>query len=188
MQVRGGPGFLRCCKGPGLLCYRHYLPTCPHPAHLPPAVFVPLGRSGGLLAGIAAVLKAADPAIKVVGVYPAVSAGARLVVWCRLQATDLLVPAPHVFVLSNVAAVSTPNKLPTPHTPRCTPCPPLQRVERLRGMLSGRAAGEELPGGMADLADEVVSVTEEEAARAAVDTVSHSGLQVDGEWAAGAAW
>lgn len=65
---------------------------------------------------------------------------------------------------------------------------PLQRVERLRGMLSGRAAGEELPGGMADLADEVVSVTEEEAARAAVDTVSHSGLQVDGEWAAGAAW
>lgn len=38
------------------------------------AVFVPVGRSGGLLAGIAAVLKAADPAIQVVGVYPTVRA------------------------------------------------------------------------------------------------------------------
>jgi threonine dehydratase len=36
------------------------------------AVFVPVGRSGGLLAGVAAVLKAADPSIKVVGVYPTV--------------------------------------------------------------------------------------------------------------------
>lgn len=49
-------------------------------------------------------------------------------------------------------------------------------------MLSGPgAAGEEVAAGVAQLADEVVSVTEEEAARAAVETVSHSGLQVDGE-------
>lgn len=49
-------------------------------------------------------------------------------------------------------------------------------------MLSGpAAAGEEVPAGLAQLADEVVGVSEEEAARAAVETVSRSGLQVDGE-------
>ncbi len=41
---------------------------------------------------------------------------------------------------------------------------------------------------MGELADEIVEVTEEEAAKAAVETVSHSGLQVDGEGHARAVW
>lgn len=95
-------------------------------------MFVPVGPSGGLISGIAAVLREAAPAIKIVG--------------CRAAAVD-----------------------------------------QLRGVLAGPAAGQvlqggpPLPQGLGDLVDEIVEVGEGEAARAVVDTVSHTGMQVDGE-------
>lgn len=56
-------------------------------------------------------------------------------------------------------------------------------IDRLHGVLPPPPAGQDQP--LPELVDEVVEVSEQEAARAAVDTTSHSGMQVDGALALG---
>jgi threonine dehydratase len=108
-------------------------------------VFVPVG-GGGLISGIAAVLKAADPSIHIVGCQPA--------------ASDVMLQSVEA---GRVVAAEW-------------------RQTLSEGTVGGIEEGAVTLEPCRLWVDEWVTVEEEEIAAAVVDTLTHTAMQVEGEW------
>ena len=120
-------------------------PSCSALSCPPPAVFVPVG-GGGLISGIAAVLKAADPSIHMVGCQPAASDVMR-------QSVEA----------GRVVAAEW-------------------RPTLSEGTVGGIEEGAVTLEPCCLWVDEWVTVEEEEIAAAVLDTLTHTAMQVEGEW------